>query len=813
MNIQFVQEKEGTEGIREHIRDSKQMRSTKDTESAGHINDIDTEAGRLLVVSNRLPFTATEVGGDLQFQGSAGGVASGLSAYFGSADASISDYLWIGWPGGTIQKSKNRATLRQEALDMHRSYPVFLSEVQMENFYHGFCNKIVWPLFHYFPSYAQYKSEYWEHYKHVNEAFCAAVVEAYRPGDTIWVHDYHLMLLPGLLRRELPDAKIGFFLHIPFPAYEIFQLIPDRWRAEILQGLLGADLVGFHAYGYTHNFLRSVLRTFGYEHNLGLIKSPTHRTKADTFPMGINFEGFHTASRSEKVEEITHQMIARMPQTKLVLSIDRLDYTKGIINRLEAFELFLERHPEWRGRVTLALVTVPSRVAVEHYRQTRSRIEALVGHINGRFGSMLWSPVTYQYRSLGFEELIGMYKAADVALVTPLRDGMNLIAKEYIASQTSGEGVLILSETAGAAGELGEAIIINPNSRDEIADAIKSALEMPASEQRRRNETMQQRLRAYDIRSWAGDFLEKLNEMQEEQNALSARALNAPARTNLVAQYRSAQRRLILLDYDGTLTGYAVNPSVVAPTGKLMMMLERLAQDPANDVVLISGRDKHTLEEWFGGLPIDMVAEHGLWAREKAGDWTMLRSIACTPDAWKHSIRPILDLYTNRLPGSLVEEKDFSLAWHYRGADPEHAHIRTSELLDHLLNFTMNRDMQILLGNKVIEVRQTGVSKGIAARRWLDNPNQQYDFILATGDDRTDEELFRELPDMSWSIKVVGDTSPSAARCWVESHDAMLALLDDLVQRLPESSIAGKGAKTITAIASAAAKGTTLNGK
>lgn len=755
---------------------------------------------RLVIVSNRLPFTAGEQqNGKLSFKESTGGVASGLNSYLSPLQAAGErEYIWVGWPGSTINSEDTRRQLRQEAQSRYQSYPVFLSEAEMENFYHGFCNKVIWPLFHYFPSYAGNSAEYWEHYKQVNQSFCDALLEIAKPDDEIWIHDYHLMLLPDMLRQKLPRASIGFFLHIPFPAYELLQLMPDTWRTELLKGLLGADLVGFHTYGYTHNFLRSILLTFGYDHKLGLIQAPRHLTKADTFPMGIDFDAFQATAASDRVADMRGELAQRVAQKKVVLSIDRLDYTKGIINRLEAFEMFLDRYPEWRGRVVMALVIVPSRVAVEHYKQTRSRIEGLVGHINGRFGDMVWTPVSYQYRSLDFENLVAMYAVADVALVTPLRDGMNLIAKEYVASQDrvdESSGVLILSETAGAASELVEAIIINPNSRSEIAEAIKNALEMPVPERLRRNAAMQQRLRAYDIRSWAADFLGRLRKVNQEQAALTAGTLSAADHQRIISGYHDARQRLIFLDYDGTLTGYEKDPASAAPSRKLLEVLSLLSQQPGTDVVLISGRDKQTLERWFGNLNIEMVAEHGVWARKRPGGlggWTALQSVTTGPGAWKSIIRPILDLYSDRLPGSLVEEKDFSLAWHYRGADPEFASVRTRELLDYLLGFTMNRGVQVLMGNKVVEIRQAGVNKGAAARRWLEDPAHRYDFILAAGDDRTDEELFQVMPDTSWSIRVAGDgdVARSAAHSRLESHEALLALLDELAEWSPASALA-----------------------
>lgn len=325
----------------------------------------------LLVVSNRLPITVAKEGGSLIFQRSAGGLVSGISAYLGSLNDSLftaSEYMWIGWPGVTVEDIA-KEDLKLKILTDFNAYPVFLSEDVMENFYHGFCNKTIWPLFHYFPSFAVYDEAYWSHYRHVNETFCSAVMEVIKPDDVVWIHDYHLMLLPMLLREKMPDVPIGFFLHIPFPAFEIFQLLPMKWRGEILQGLLGADLIGFHTFDYTQCFLRCVLRILGHDHNMGEIAADDHLAKADTFPMGIDFGRFNSSASSPEAQAENETIKKNLPDFKVILSVDRLDYTKGIVNRLQGFEIFLEKNRQWHRKVILVLIVVPSLVGVESYQQ------------------------------------------------------------------------------------------------------------------------------------------------------------------------------------------------------------------------------------------------------------------------------------------------------------------------------------------------------------------------------------------------------------------------------------------------------------
>ena len=720
-------------------------------------------------------------GGNLTFQKSAGGLVSGLSAYLSSLkDSSFttSEYIWIGWPGITVE-DKDKEKLELKALTDFHAYPVFLSEEVMENFYHGFCNKTIWPLFHYFPSFATYDEAYWNHYKHVNETFCNTVMEIIKPDDVVWIHDYHLMLLPKLLREKMPDVPIGFFLHIPFPAFEIFQLLPGKWRSEILGGLLGADLIGFHTFDYTQCFLRCVLRILGYEHNMGQILADDHLAKVDTFPMGIDFGRFYSAVSSPEVQTEKDTLKKNLADFKVILSVDRLDYTKGIINRLQGYEIFLEKNQQWHRKVILVLIVVPSRIGVESYQQMKNKLDELVGKINGRFGSVDWTPILYQYRFLPFYPLVALYSISDVALITPLRDGMNLIAKEYIASRIGKTGVLILSEMAGASKELGEAIIINPNNREEISEALKMALEMPQEEQVKRNLIMQDRLERYNVVRWADDFINSLLSVKEKQKSFNARLLPYYMRERLINDFKKAERRLILLDYDGTLVPFAKHPKIAKPTEDLLKILKHLSEGSGTEVVLISGRDKNTLQDWFGMLNIKLVAEHGIWIKEKNANWFLIKPLK---NDWKPQIIPILKTYVDRLPGSFVEEKDFSIAWHYRGADPELGFMRAKELMDDLINFTANIDVQILQGSKVIEIKGGGVNKGTAAMYFISK--ESFDFILAIGDDMTDEDLFRALPQTAYSIKV--EIAPSYARFNLRNYAEVWKLIEGIIKPIEE---------------------------
>ncbi len=724
---------------------------------------------RLLVIANRLPFSIAKKAGEICFNPSPGGLATGLSSLPESFER-----LWLGWPGLTNEKLtiEDRGHIKDK-LAAKNCVPIFLSKKQVERYYLGFCNKTIWPLFHYFSVRTVYEERFWKTYKQVNQMFCTEVMNIVRPGDYIWIHDYQLMLLPRLLREKLPELEIGFFLHIPWPSFELFRLLP--WREEILDGLLGADLIGFHTYDYVRHFLSSVSRIKGLEHTLGKVKVGSRAVKMDAFPMGIDYERYSQAIKNPVVQKELEKILQKVGKRKIIISVDRLDYTKGIIQRLEAFDLFLSKNPEYKGKVTLIMVAVPSRTGVEDYKALRERLEQLVGRVNGEHGAIGYMPVWYLYRFMPFTKLMALYNAADVALVTPLRDGMNLIAKEYIATKTDGRGVLILSEMTGAASELGEALIVNANNKAAILQAIKEALEMPLFEQMERNKLMQKRLRRYDVLRWSSDFINALCDIKNDQRKLGVRKLSEATRHKLVCDYVKSHKRLFLLDYDGTLVGFRGKPAQAGPDDEIVTMLKSLSSNRKNCVVIISGRDKATLEQWFGGLDTGLVAEHGAWVKQKGLDWQCSGAFR---NDWKDNVRPILELYTDRTPGSSIEEKDFSLVWHYRRADPELAWVRGQELRGALLNLTANLDVGVFEGSKIFEIKNLGVNKGQAAKFWLEKP--KWDFLLAAGDDYTDEEMFVALPDGVYSIKV--GLSISKARFNVDTLDEIRSLLKELAR-------------------------------
>ncbi|MGD9931500.1 MAG: bifunctional alpha,alpha-trehalose-phosphate synthase (UDP-forming)/trehalose-phosphatase [Mangrovibacterium sp.] len=731
---------------------------------------------KIHIVSNRLPVSIENGPQGMQVTPSVGGLATGMRSIYKEYGGQ-----WIGWSGiASDGLSEQEVEAIDEKLVEENCLAVHLSNEEINLYYEGFSNNIIWPLFHYFAQFIDYNPDYWEAYIKVNRKFADKALEILEDGDTIWVHDYQLLLVPEMIKAEKPGVTIGFFLHIPFPSFEVFRILP--WRKELIKGMLGADLIGFHTYDYERHFFSSVRRLLGYEVSFNQIHMEDRIIMADAFPMGIDYTKF-----SSKAEEVSRKSLQEKselhrelekyflgsPDRKLILSIDRLDYTKGIPNRLRGFELFLERFPQFRNKVTLIMLVVPSRAAVEQYKLLKSEVDELVGKINGRFGGINYTPVWYFYRSLPFDNLIELYSSSDVALVTPVRDGMNLVAKEYIASRVNQTGVMILSEMAGVVKEMGEAIIINPNNDAEIAEAIYQALNMPLEEQRERMKLLQQRISRYDVFKWAGEFLKGLKKIEAIQQKFLAKRITNSVKKDLVGQFKKAKKRAIFLDYDGTLVGFQNDPQAASPDQELHSLLAKLEADAKNTVTVISGRDRDTLERWLGDHHVNLIVEHGVWLKTMGSEWQMIDNISSN---WKPIIRPILENFVDRTPGTFIEEKNYSLVWHYRKAEPEQGELRANDLKDELRDWISNHNLELMEGNKVIEVKAGGINKGMAAMRFL--KDQQFDCILAIGDDWTDEYMFRELPESAITIKV--GLKNTAAAYKVESVTSVRALLKSL---------------------------------
>jgi len=760
-----------------HIANSKLRSFVNNTNPKLKIY-IERRMKKIIIVSNRLPVSITHSNNEITVVPSSGGLATGLKSYHSQKDS-----IWVGWPGIiTDEETVKQKVIKK--LETEHCVPVFLTEQLVEQYYDGYSNTTIWPLFHYFTEYAKFNDLFWSSYVKVNQMFADIIVQKIEPNDTIWIHDYQLLLLPKILKEKYPDLQIGFFLHIPFPSYEVFRILPQR--DEILEGILGADLIGFHTYDYARHFKSSVQRLKGYDVEFNKIQIENKSVFVDVFPMGIDYKLFNSKAyeivtkpiqeRSPEQKELDRYLL-EVEGRKLILSIDRLDYTKGILHRLQAFELFLDKHPEYHQKATLVMVIVPSRVDVEQYQYLRNDIEMKVGGINGKYGTMQWRPVIYFYRSVSFNHLIELYTSSDVALLTPLRDGMNLVAKEYISTQINKKGVLILSEMAGASKELGEAICVNPFNIQDVSNAIYNALNFTESNTKELNEAMQLRLKRYDVFAWANDFITNLLKIKQKQQEFQTRKINSNLLDSIHIAFTNATNKIFFLDYDGTLQRFFNNPLDAKPDTEIYELLDSIKSQKNTEVVIVSGRDKNTMNEWFGKKSYTLIAEHGAWLKETNGNW--INKNEENPE-WKKHIKVLLDSYVDRTPGSFIEDKTHSLVWHYRKSDIEMGILRALELKEDISSFIVNHNLEVLEGKKVIEIKTIGINKGAAAVSLLFQ--KEYDFIVAIGDDWTDENLFKLLPADTITIKV--GQEKSMARYFVDSYKDVHTVLHKIIRKI-----------------------------
>jgi trehalose 6-phosphate synthase/phosphatase len=700
---------------------------------------------RLIVVSNRLPVALEREGDSWQAKKSAGGLATAMDPVLKNAGG-----VWIGWSGAKEDSAELRAQLRDE----HNCIAVPLPPDVAEKFYEGYSNQALWPLFHSFTTRLSFDPDTWAAYAEANQRFCDVVVEQYREGDRIWVHDYHLMLLPRLLREKLPDAAIGFFLHIPFPASDIFSLLPRG--DELLSGVLGADLAAFHTHTHLQHFRRSVRRLLGIESAVDRVAVDARTVLLQALPIGIAPEEFLGYVDQPDTQEHCRALEHAYRDRKVIVAVDRLDYTKGLPERLRTYRRLLQSETELHGKVSLVQVAVPSRENIETYQELTDEVNRLVGEINGEFGTAHWVPVVYIHRGIPRAQLVALYALADVAWVSPLRDGMNLVAKEFVACKPDGNGVLVLSSFAGAAAEMGEALLVNPYDEERTAATVSRALHMEEDEKRERMIALHERVIRNNVFRWGERFLAALDESASTRGKASTTGPVALPFAELISAYRAAPQRLILLDYDGTLVSFHGRPQDAKPDENLVSILRALTSDPSNRTFLISGRKVADLQGWFGNLPeLGLAGEHGVrWREPGSAEWhSRLENTE-----WKRSVRPILDHFTDRTPGSCVEEKEFALVWHYRQAEPEFADWLATEVVAMLDGMLAETELRAYRGNKIVEVKPMSANKGAFTASILENYREAA-LVLAVGDDRTDEDMFAQLPPPAWTVHVGRDAS------------------------------------------------------
>ena len=729
---------------------------------------------RTIIVSNRLPIKISNLDKSFEFSSTSGGLATGMKSIHKK-----NNFLWIGWPG-IDKKSLGNNLAKAEKLLYKKNYiPVFLRKKEINDFYYGTSNEALWPLFHYFIEFSIFNKSHWKSYVNVNKKFANCVIKYAEKDDIVWVHDYQLLLCPSMIKTKRPDLTVGFFLHIPFPSFEIFRIFP--WREELLEGILGSDLIGFHTYDYVRHFLSSVKRILKYDVIFNKINVGSREVLVDTFPMGIDYAKYNDAARIKNNQKKSEMSNLRLQlkdhkktssDSKLILSIDRLDYTKGVINRIKAFEIFLTNNPEYRGKVRLIMLTVPSRSDVDDYIKLKKQTDEIVGRVNGKFASVNWTPIWYYYRSMSFDELIDLYTISDIAMITPVRDGMNLVAKEFVATRVKGDGVLILSEMAGASKELYESITVNPFDLNKMSDKILQAINMPKKEQIERNRSMQERLCRYTVNYWANDFMKNLiSRAKSNQNSVT-NYFNLLEKDKLIDKLKLSNNKLIILDYDGTLVTFKDKPELAIPDENLIGILDNLSNIKGLDIAIVSGRDKLFLENNLGELNLSIVAEHGHFLKKKKKNWTSLGNI---DKVFLNEIYAIFQSFCDRTPGTFTERKESGLVWHFRKTDPELASERVVEI-ETVLNSLLTDQFQILNLDKAIEVTSRKFDKGSAVNELT--KKKKYDHIVCIGDDITDENMFKNLNENSTTIKVgIKNTN---ANFYIDSPKSVINLLNDI---------------------------------
>ncbi|KAF3081154.1 threalose-6-phosphate phosphatase [Orbilia oligospora] len=613
-----------------------------------------------------------------------------------------------------------------------------------QNRWVDFAQREIWPTFHYLlrePTDGRKERTWWADYIKFNQAFADKIFEVYKPGDIVWIHDYQLLLVPSMLRQKLSSAYIAFFLHSPFPSSEFFRCMTKR--KELLAGVLGANQLGFQSYAYAKHFISSCTRVLGFESSGNGVDAYGAHVAVDVFPIGIDAAKVEKDSHNANIDEKMQAIRELAGGKKIIVGRDRLDSVRGVVQKLRAFEMFLELYPEWRDKVILIQVTSPS---VSEGPKVEHQVSELVAHINGTYGSIHFSPVQHFPQYLSQDEYYALLRVADLGLITSVRDGMNTTSLEYVVCQKETHGPVILSEFTGTAGSLCDAFQVNPWDYRGVAEAINTCLSLPAETKEELHSKLYEHVSTHNIQNWTNTFLKGLlTNLASHDQSQATPPLDRQA---LLDQYNKSTRRLFMFDYDGTLTPIVKDPQAAIPTDKIIRTIKTLASDPQNNVWIVSGRDQAFLEQWMGDIAeLGFSAEHGSFVRRpRDSEWVNLTEKFDM--SWQKDVLDIFQYYTERTQGSFIERKRCALTWHYRRADPDYGAFQARECQSHLENTVMqNYDVEVMTGKANLEVRPTFVNKGEIAKKLVAEypEDAKPDFVLCLGDDTTDEDMFRAL--------------------------------------------------------------------
>ncbi|WFD26158.1 hypothetical protein MNAN1_001134 [Malassezia nana] len=677
--------------------------------------------------------------------------------------ASLEDrQAWSQHEGGLSVRPASMPQQAQDSMHGIKYVPVWLDQHTAFAHYDAYCKTTLWPLFHYMmwrddedrSSWDQYS---WNAYVQVNQAFAQQVVSEYQQGDIVWVHDYHLLLVPLFVRRAIPDAHIGLFIHSAFPSSEIFRCLPQR--NEILEGMLGTDLTCFQNNSYARHFVSCCVRIGGLEVQGSTVESPNGRvTQVSHNTVGVDVERVHYEATSPQVQPRMQQLRDLYAEQCIIVGCDKLDVVHGVIQKLQAFYDLLLHYPQWREKVVLIQITVPaSTTSTKLERQ----VSELVSQINGDFGSLSFTPVQHYHQVIDRSEYYALLSVADLALVTSVRDGMNTMSMEYVVCQHAyQQRPLILSEFTGTAGHLPAAIKINPWDIGGVAAAIHHALAIRDSERRERHQQCYEQVMSRTSRTWALSLVHQM--LLRLRHRYSAHSTSTFDTHRMLQHYGPAKKRLLLLDYDGTLTPIVKDPAAAVPSKRLLEAMRTLSENPKNAVYIISGRDEAFLTKHFGGLPaVGLSAEHGSYFKEHGAESRWQNLSEELDMSWKDDVLNVFRYFTDRTIGSNIEEKKSSIVWHYRNADPDFGSFQAKECQSLLDNILSQNDLQVevVVGKKNVEVRPLAINKGEIVHRILFH-NPDTDFVYCAGDDKTDEDMFRFLSQLAFEID---DPTPGAS--------------------------------------------------
>lgn len=695
-----------------------------------------------IFVSNRLPFSANTKTQTLS-RGS-GGLVSALLGV--SLEES---FYWMGFE----TDADSAHLLREKSQDIQKNLlcrPVLIAKEVYDTYYDGVANDLIWPLFHYETHLAAFDRENWSVYRQANAIMAEEILKVAEDGDTVWIHDFHFFLLPKMLKDRNPKIKVGFFLHIPFPSFEIFRQLPVR--EEILQGLAASDLVGFHEHSYLRHFITSLKAFLGMDSSLFKAEIGSHTLNLGVYPISIDTAEFKSKAEAPGVARLCQSYRREGPGEFKILGVDRLDYTKGLELKLRGFQRALRLYPELVGQVSLLQVAVPTRLKVPFYAKIKRNLEQLVGAINGEFGTPDYVPVQYIFKSIPEETLLALYRRADATIVTSKRDGMNLVAMEFaVAQDIEHPGVLILSEFTGAASLLPDALIVNPWDAEMVAESIFRSYHMPLEEKRQRLHNLQQILLRYSASQWAESFLADLEKNSAAESLECPPLPASPERWPLPMQTSLRHHKVrLMLDYDGTLAAIQPKPEMAILEARVKNLLLKINEDI--EVFILSGRPRSFLESQFGDLPLNLVAEHGAFYRLAGQKWQS--RVTSDVHSWYSEVETALNSYCSKVPYSFVEKKEAGLVWHFRQSPADFADYMSKKLDDELKACLGNEPVSVVLGSKIVEAKASECNKGSFLRWLMQSSFKDTAYYICVGDDRTDEDMFRVLGEKGVAIKV-----------------------------------------------------------